>query len=248
MGNVVKILACLFCVVFLAGTVSAGEISISADICLKEALNELSENFARITPGVTFKRNYGASGPLAKQIENVAPVDIYIPANQKWMNYLKDKNLLDSSSIRPFAYNSLVFAGPATTRVSGMKELVRLKKIVIGRPESVAAGDYALAALKSAGVYKRLDKQLILAGNSRECFMYAEGGKVDGAFVYRTDALRAKNSVILFVVPQKLYPRVVCPMALTATGAKNKEARAFFRYLQSGSARAVLRKNNFAPE
>ncbi len=248
MGNAIRLFAGLFCAMYLAGAASAGEISLSADICLKEVLNELSDSFARKNPGVTFTRNYGASGPLAKQIENVAPVDIYIPANLKWMNYLKDKHLLDPSSIRAFTYNSLVFAGPATTRISSMEELVKLKKIVIGRPESVAAGDYALAALKSAGVYKHLDKQLILASNSRECFMYAEGGTVDGAFVYRTDALRARHSIILFVVPQKLYPRVVCPMALTVTGAKNKEAIAFFRYLQSNSAKAVLRKNNFTSE
>jgi molybdate transport system substrate-binding protein len=246
MGNAVKLLISLFCVLLLAEAAPAGEISLSADVCLKEVINELSESFARENPGVKFVLKYGASGPLAKQIENVAPVDIFIPANLRWMNFLKNKNLVETSSISTLTYNSLVFAGPADKKISRMQDLVRFKKIVIGRPESVAAGEYALAALINSGIYKKLDNQLILAKDSRECLMYAEGGKVDGAFVYRSDALHTKHSIIFFSVPQELYPRVILPMALTVTGAKNKDARVFFNYLQSDYAKAVLKEYGFA--
>lgn len=246
MGNTVKLLISLFCVLLLAAAASAGEIKVSTTVSLKEMINELSERFAKKNPSVKFLKNYGASGPMAKQIENVALVDIFIPANLKWMDYLKNKNLLDTSSIDTFTYNSLVFAGPADKKITCMQNLVRLKKIVIGRPESVAVGGYAWAALKNSGVYEQLDKQLILAKDSRDCLMYAEGGKVDGAFVFRTDALHAKQVKILFSVPQELYPRVIYPMALTVTGAKNKDAKAFFKYLQSSYAKAVLSKYGFA--
>ncbi len=245
MGNPMKFLISLFCVLLLAGEASAVEISLSADICLKEAISELSDSFTRDNPGTKFALHFGASGTLAKQIENVAPVDIYIPANLRWMDYLKNKNLVERSSITTLAYNSLVFAGSAGRKISRMQDLVNLKKIVIGRPESVAAGEYALAALKNSGVYTRLDKQLILAKNSRECLMYAEGGKVDGAFVYRSDALHAQQAKIFFSVPQELYPRVTLPMALTVTGAKNARAIAFFKYLQSSHAKTVLSDYGF---
>jgi len=246
MGNAVKLLISLSCVLLLTEVASAGEIKVSAGVSLKKVINELSESFTKKNPGVKFVLKYGASGPLAKQIENVAPVDIFIPANLKWMNYLKNMNLLDTSSIGTFTYNSLVFAGPANKMISSMQDLVRLKKIVIGRPESAASGDYALVALKNSGVYEQLDNQLILAKDSRDCLMYAEGGKVDGAFVYRTDALQAKRSKILFSIPQELYPRVIYPMALTLTGTKNKDAIAFFKYLHSSYAKAVLNKYGFA--
>jgi molybdate transport system substrate-binding protein len=246
MVNTVKLLTSLFCVLLLAEAASAGEIKVSAAVSLKEVINELSESFAKKNPGVKFLKNYGASGPLAKQIENVAPVDIFIPANLKWMKYLKNKNLLDKSSIGTFTYNYLVFAGPANNKISRMQDLVRLKKIVIGRPESVAAGYYSLAALKNSGVYEQLDKQLILAKDSRDCLTLAEKRKADGAFVYRTDALQAKQAKILFSIPQGLYPRVIYPMALTVAGASNKNAIAFFKYLQSSFAKAVLNKYGFA--
>ena len=75
--------------------------------------------------------------------------------------------------------------------------------------------------------------------------MYAELGEVDAAFVYRTDALQAQKAKLLFIVPQKLYPRVVYPMALTLKAAKNSEAQAFEIYLQGAEAKSVLRKFDF---
>jgi molybdate transport system substrate-binding protein len=75
--------------------------------------------------------------------------------------------------------------------------------------------------------------------------MYAERGEVDGAFVYRTDALPAKRVTIRFTVPQGLYPRVTYPMGLTPAGARNREAVAFFAYLQGREARRVLAKYGF---
>ena len=240
MGNPARLLAGLFLVLLLAGTASAGEVSLSADVCLKEVIGDLSESFARENPGVHFTLHFGASGPLAKQIEHVSPVDIFIPANLRWMVYLENRNLVEAASIITLAYNSLVFAGPADRKICRIQDLVKFKKIVIGRPESVAAGEYALAALKNSGIYTKLDKQLILARDSRECLTYAEGGNVDGAFVYRSDALHARHAKIFFSVLQELYPRVVLPMALTVTGAKNKDARAFFKYLQSSHAKSML--------
>ncbi len=84
-----------------------------------------------------------------------------------------------------------------------------------------------------------------MAKDVRECLMYAELGEVDGGFVYRTDAMLAQKAKLLFVVPQKLYPRVTYPMALTVKAAHNNEAKAFYLFLQGAEAKSVLRKYGF---
>lgn len=228
-----------------SSTALAGEVNLSIAASLKDVMNELSDGFARKNPGVKFVKNFGASGALAKQIENGAPADIFISANLEWMDYLKSRKLVDSSSIGTFSYNTLVFAGAADKKVSGMKDLAKLERIAIGSPKSVPAGEYATEAMQKAGVDQVLQKKLVMTKDVRECLMYAERGEVDGAFVYRTDALQGKQTRILFTVPQELYPRVVYPMVLTVTGAKNKDAQAFYKYLQSGAAKAVLGKYGF---
>jgi molybdate transport system substrate-binding protein len=245
MKNVSKIFITLVSLLFLGTSAFAGDINLSVAASLKEVINELSDSYAKQHPGVKFVKNYGASGALSKQIESGAPSDIFIAANLEWMDYLKSRKLVDSTTVGTLTYNTLVFAG-APGKASSMQDLVKLERIAIGSPKSVPAGEYATEAFKKAGIDKQLEKKLVMAKDVRECLMYAERGEVDGAFVYKTDALLAKQAKILFSVPQELYPRVTYPMALTLSGAKNKDAAAFFAYLHSNDARAVLTKYGFA--
>jgi molybdate transport system substrate-binding protein len=244
MGTVVKLLVAVFLLMSMTGPVQAGDVNLAVAASLKEVINELTDSFAGNHQGLKFLKNYGGSGALAKQIENGAPADIFISANQEWMEYIRERKLADIGSISIFAYNILVFAG-AEGRASSMQDLLKIGMIAIGSPMSVPAGEYAMQALRKAGIDKQLERKLVMAKDVRECLMYAERGEVDGAFVYRTDALRARQARILFSVPRELYPRVTYPMGLTAAGVKNGEARAFYRFLQSEEARKVLRKYGF---
>jgi molybdate transport system substrate-binding protein len=245
MKNVIRLIVSTLSLLFLTVPAMAGDVNLSVAASLKEVINELSDSFAKKNPVVNFLKNYGGSGALAKQIENGAPTDVFISANPEWMDYLKNIKLVDTGRISTFAYNTLVFAGIAG-KVSTMRDLLKLERIAIGSPKSVPAGEYAMEALKKSGIDKKLEKKLVMARDVRECLMYAERGEVDGAFVYRTDALQAKQARILFTVPQDLYPRVTYPMGLTAEGAKKSEAKAFYRFLLSEEAGSVLRKYGFA--
>lgn len=244
MGTVVKPLMVGLLLLFMTGPVQADEVNLAVAASLKEVINELTDSFAGNHQEVKFLKNFGGSGALAKQIENGAPADIFISANPEWMEYLKSRKLADSGSISTFAYNTLIFAG-AEGKASSMQDLPKLGMIAIGSPKSVPAGEYAMEALRKGGIDKQLEKKLVMAKDVRECLMYAERGEVDGAFVYRTDALQAKQARILFSVPRELYQRVTYPMGLTAAGVKSREARAFFRFLQSEEARTVLVKYGF---
>jgi len=224
-----------------------GEINLSAAASMKDAIGELATDFAKNNSDVKFQNNFGASGALAKQIENGAPADLFFSANLEWMDYLKQKKLMDDKSIRTFAFNTLVFVGKPDLKVKNLQDVVSLEKIAIGSPKSVPAGQYAVEAFKQAGIDKQLENKLVMAKDVRECLMYADRGEVSGAFVYKTDAeLMAKNVKILFTVPQELYPRVTYPVGLTITGSKKAEAAAFYKFLQSPEAEKVLLKYGFA--
>ena len=100
--------------------------------------------------------------------------------------------------------------------------------------------------MKKAGLDKQLEKKLVMARDVRECLMYVERGEVDGAFVYKSDALLARQAKILFTIPQELYPRVTYPMVLTVAGKRNKDAGSFYAFLHSNEAKSVLMKYGFA--
>jgi molybdate transport system substrate-binding protein len=224
----------------------AADINLSVAASLREAVTELSDMFAKKNPDARFLSNFGASGALAKQIENGAPADLFFSANQEWMDYLKEKKFVDEKNIVTFAYNVLVFVGKPDLKVSGLSDVVKLNKIAIGSPKSVPAGEYAIQAFKKAGLEKQLENKLVMARDVRECLLYADRGEVDGAFVYKTDAEEmARNVKVIFVVPQELYPRVTYPVGLTVAGMKKAEAAAFFKFLQSAEAKTVLTKHGF---
>jgi molybdate transport system substrate-binding protein len=238
----------LVSIVFALCTVTAhgGDINLSVAASLRETVAELSANFSKNNAGVTFQSNFGGSGSLAKQIENGAPADLFFSANIEWMDYLKEKKLIDEKSISTFAYNTLVFVGKPGLKAGSLQDVGRLEKVAIGSPKSVPAGDYAMQAFKKAGVDTQLQNKLVMARDVRECLLYADRGEVDGAFVYRTDAEEmAKNVKILFTVPQELYPRVTYPVGLTVAGSKKAEAAAFLKFLQTPDAKTVLTKHGF---
>ncbi len=240
-------LLCFACLI-MAVPAMAGELNLSVAASMKEVINELSASYHTQHPAAVFIKNFGPSGTLAGQIENGAPVDLFIAANNQWMDYLKGKHLVDGANAKMLAYNSLVFAGTTTKKVASMKDLLKLDKIAIGSPKSVPAGEYAMTAFTNAGIDKQLAGKLVMAKDVRECLMYAELGEVDGGFIYRTDAMLAQKAKLLFVVPQKLYPRVTYPMALTVKAAQNEEAKAFYLFLQGSEAKSVLHKYGFELE
>ncbi|MEI6846440.1 MAG: molybdate ABC transporter substrate-binding protein [Chlorobiaceae bacterium] len=241
-----KITILVFTLLTITVNAMAEELNLSVAASLKEVIKELSTNYTKKHPGTVLLNNFGSSGTLAGQIENGIPADLFIAANTEWMDYLNDKKLVVGTSKKTFAYNSLVFAGTSSKKVSSIKDLPKLEKIAIGNPKSVPAGEYAITAMKKSGVLTKLTGKLVMAKDVRECLMYAELGEVDGAFIYKTDALLAQKAKLLFVVPQELYPRVIYQIALTAKAAKNNEAKTFFAYLQGNEAKSILTKFGFS--
>nr|WP_320115632.1 molybdate ABC transporter substrate-binding protein [uncultured Desulfuromonas sp.] len=229
----------------LVSTSMAGTINISVAASMTDAVKDLISLFEKEYPETKILPNFASSGALAKQIAQGAPAEIYISANPKWMKYLVDNNLINASAVRTFAHNTLVFTGIPEKTIREMKDLLGLKTLAIGSPKSVPAGQYAQQALEAAGLYEELQSRLVLAKDVRQALLYADRGEVDGAFVYKTDALLAQHAKILLEVPQHFYNEVTYPIALTLSGEKNAEAAAFASFLSTDTAIAVLEKYGF---
>ncbi len=227
----------------------AETVYLSVAASMTDAFKELIADFSAAHPEAKILPNFASSGSLAKQIDQGAPADLFVSANPKWMKYLAEKNLVAPGMEHIFAYNRLVFVGQEKSGIGSLADLVRLERIAIGTPESVPAGQYARQALEGAGLYATLEqeKKLVMAKDVRQALLYADRGEADGAFVYNTDALLARNAVILFTVPQELYDRVAYPLALTAAGAENPTAVALYNYMAGEKAIAILVKYGFEP-
>ncbi|WP_028318626.1 molybdate ABC transporter substrate-binding protein [Desulfobulbus elongatus] len=227
---------------------AAEEIRISLAASMTDVLKELADQYKASGKDVAIVPNFGPSGALAKQINEGAPTDLFISANQKWMTFLRDEKKIDPKTEKILAVNTLVFVGAKNPAVTKMADIVGLKQIAIGSPKSVPAGEYAAQAMEKAGIYKQLqdEQKLVMAKDVRQSLTYADRGEADGAFVYKTDALMATQAVILFEVPQDLYEQVTYPIALTDAGAKNAAAKAFYEFITGPEALKVFQKYGFS--
>ncbi len=242
------VFAAVLSVCFLAtGFAHAGDINLSAAASTKDAMMEIIKGFNKVQPDAKVLTNFGASGALAKQTVQGAPTDIFLSANDKWLDFVVKEGKADVKNKGVFAYNKLVFSGKKGTSVKSLADLTSLQRIAIGTPASVPAGQYAEQAMRAAGVYGELQKanKLVMAQDVRQALLYADRGEVDGAFVYQTDAMLAKEAVVLLVVPDDLYDRVSYPMVITTAGEVKAEAKAFYSYLASPEAQEILKKFGF---
>lgn len=229
------------------GDLKAAELRISVAASMTEVFKDLIADFSKLHPGVKILPNFGPSGGLAKQINLGAPADLYVSANPKWMEFLIKQKKINSATKTTFAYNSLVFVGQKAETIASLDDLKNLQRIGIGSPKSVPAGQYAQQALVKIGIYDQLlaEGKLVMAKDVRQALIYADRGETDGSFVYRTDALLATRAVVLFDVPQELYDRVTYPIALTIEGVDKPNAQAFYQYIGSSDAAAIVRKHGF---
>ena len=227
---------------------AAEEIRLSGPASMTDALKELIVQFRASGQHPQVIPNFGPSGAMAKQINEGAPADLFISANQKWMTFLRDEKRIEPTSEKILTGNTLVFVGKKNPAVTSMTDIVKLKQIAIGSPKSVPAGEYAVQAMEKAGMYKQLEegKQLVMAKDVRQALTYADRGETEGAFVYKTEALMAAEAVIFFEVPQKLYDRITYPIALTVEGVQKPEAKAFYEFLTGPEAMQVFLKYGFS--
>lgn len=229
----------------LCRPVLAGEVTVSAGVGLKDVLNDITDAYVMNNPSAKITKNYAPAGILARQLDSGALTDIVLVPNIQWVEYMKEKGHLKGDTIISLAYNTLVFVSKDDHNIKSLGDVVKLNRIAVGSPKSVPAGEYAMEALKGAGIEGQLDKRLVMTRDVRECLLYAERGEVDGAFVYKTDALLSRDVTIRFTVPQRLYPRIIYVSALTVSGAKHKDAVGFFSFLHSPEAKTHLTRHGF---
>ena len=226
------------------------EVTVSAAISLKDALDEISHLYSTQHPGAELHFNLGGSGTLQRQIEQGAPVDIFISASLKEMDSLQSQGLLLPDTRKSLARNSVVLIIPAeSTSISSFQDLTKaaVKTVAVGEPQTVPAGKYAQEVLTHFGIYDQLKQKLVLAKDVRQVLTYVETGNADAGIVYATDAKISKKVTVVATAPEDSHSPVVYPAAVIKNSKNAATAKAFLDFLASEKARTVFQKYGFIP-
>jgi molybdate transport system substrate-binding protein len=229
---------------------SKHELTISAAISLKDALNEIDSVYTSSHSGTALHFNVGGSGTLQQQIEQGAPVDIFISASPKEMDALDSKGMLLAGTRHDLVKNQVVLIVPSDRAgVSNFQDLTRaeVKNVAIGEPRTVPAGRYAQQVLTHFGVYDQLKPKFVFGKDVRQVLAYVETGNADAGIVYATDARITNRVKVVATAPEDSHAPVVYPVAIIKTSHDPSAAREFMQFLWGSQARDVFVKFGFVP-
>lgn len=208
--------------------------------------------------------SFAASSELARQIEQGAQADVFISADEQWMDYLDSKGMIDKATRVDLLGNSLVLilpsnaittvrdkpAGTEPTHYLDSAEAKGLLSVLLGTsgklamadPDAVPAGKYGKEALTSLGAWADVEAKVAKAANVRDALRLVAMGEAAAGIVYATDAKTEPKVQVISVFPETSHKPIVYPMALMA-GPSN--GAGFAEFLQGDGAKAVFEKYGF---
>ncbi|WP_294391972.1 molybdate ABC transporter substrate-binding protein [uncultured Sphingomonas sp.] len=226
--------------------------TILAAASLQESLTEAAAAWAKAgheRPVLSF----AASSALARQIDAGAPADLFISADEPWMDDVQKKGRVRPGTRIAFLANRLVLIAPAAAARPvairpgfPLAAMLGSGRLAMGEPASVPAGKYARQALTRLGIWPAVASKVAGAENVRAALALVERGEAPFGIVYATDALASRRVRIVGTFPTASHAPITYPVA-TLTTATSRDAEPFRRFLISDAGKAIFRRHGFQP-
>ncbi|AAP96572.1 molybdate ABC transporter substrate-binding protein [[Haemophilus] ducreyi] len=232
--------------------VFAEDITVFAAASMTNVLQDINQAFEKAYPEDKVIFSFASSSVLAKQIEQDAPADIFISADLKWMDYIKQNQPTKVNNIQPLVKNELVLIAPKDSQINANKiEYIDFNKelndsyLSMGDPDHVPAGRYAKKALQHYQLWESIESRLARAKNVRDALAFVQRAESPLGIVYLTDAKIAADKVkVVATFPTESYGEVIYPVA---TVSNKVVAKKFLDYLKSPIATAKFEAAGFYP-
>ena len=198
--------------------------------------------------------SFAATSALARQVSSGAPGDLFVSADQKWMDDVAGKGLIEVESRADFLRNALVLVAPAgeplelaIARDFPLAEAIGDGRLAMADPEAVPAGRYGKQALESLGVWSAVADKIANAENVRVALALVGRGEAPLGIVYSTDAVAEDGVQVVGTFPDDSHTPISYPLALLKTST-NPDAEAFRDYLLSEQGKTVFRRFGFVAD
>lgn len=227
---------------------SQGELIVFAAASLKDVLNDIKYAYVAGHPDVKITYIFGGSGALQQQIEQGKPGDIFFSAGRSQMKALQDKGLMLDESVKEFLGNKLVLITPRNGNgFTSFEDLRRLdvKKIAIGDPRTVPAGQYAMQTFDKMGLTDVVKSKLIYGEDVRQVLSMVENGVAQAGVVYSTDALTSPYVQISDVASYNTHDAIVYPIGILKSSSQPRQAQDFINFLMSEGGKKLFEKYGF---
>jgi molybdate transport system substrate-binding protein len=235
-----------------APSAMADEITVFAAASLKTALEKIGAAWGA-SHGHDVVFSFAGSSTLAKQIQEGAPADIFMPASRDWMEALVASGDVLADTRRDVLTGSLVLiahdraeASPITLGVDlALAEMLGNGKLAMALVDAVPAGIYGKQALQSLGQWDDVQGQVVQAENVTGALQFVARGEADFGIVYASDARDMAHIRLLGTFPAHAHDAIVYPAAITRQSRSQAAAADFLDYLTSPPAADIWQAAGF---
>ena len=240
--------------VSLAGqAVAADNITVFAAASLTNAMQDIASQYKK-EKGVTVVSSFASSSTLARQLEQGAPADLFISADQQWMDDAVAKKSVITRTRYTLLGNDLVLIAPRSAAAKAVtldpqtdwKTLLHGERLAVGDPDHVPAGIYAKEALQKLGAWDGVAPALAPANNVRAALALVERNETPYGIVYGSDAVASDKVQVVGRFPAESHKPVEYPMAIV-NDHDTATVKAFYDYLKGPQAAAIFKHYGFTP-
>ena len=225
------------------------ELTISAAASLTDVMAEIQDLYKEEAPNTELSFTFDSSGALQAQIEEGAPVDVFMSAAEKQMDALEESDNIIKDTRKSLLINQVVLITPKDSEITeaSFEDLGKenFKKIAIGDPASVPVGQYSEEIFENLELTQAVSDKLVLASNVRTVLNWVEMGEVDGGLVYATDAFTSEDVQIVASAPEGSHKQVTYPVAVIKDSANEDAAKAFVDFLSTDKIAEIFKSYGF---
>jgi molybdate transport system substrate-binding protein len=228
-----KFLAALLAIVSVQGA----DLVVAAASDLAPFTSAIQKGFGNV------RFTLGSSGSLAQQIENGAPFDVYLSANDMYVKQLAGSGQIEASTVVIYAYGKIALWSK-TAPVRSLEDLKKpeVKHVAIANPEHAPYGVAAKAALVKSGLWGAIQSKIVYGENVRQAMQFAESGNADAVITSWT-LLMGRG----ILIPANLYPPIRQAGGVVKSSANQTAARAFLKFLTGPAGRKILEGGGLFP-
>ncbi|AOM40798.1 molybdate ABC transporter substrate-binding protein [Xenorhabdus hominickii] len=230
------------------------KVTVFAAASLTNALDDIAAQYKQEKQG-NIVASYASSSTLARQIDQGAPADIFISADQQWMNYVADQQLIVADTRHTLLGNQLVLIAPKESKLDKVdinretkwKSLLAGERLAVGDPGHVPVGIYAKESLQYLHAWDVLNPLMARTNNVRSGMALVERSETPLGIIYGSDAVASNKVKVVGVFPPESHKPVEYPIAIIK-GHEKQAVRDFYDYLKTPEAAAIFKRYGFNPQ
>jgi len=232
-------------------TPARGEsLTVAAPLSLRAPFQEILRIFEQ-EYGVSVEVRYGPSHVLRRQIEQGAPIDVFLSESLQEVETLQHKRLTLSGKPLQYAQTSMVVvmssASAATVISVSEASSNGALRVALVDPKASSLGAIAVKALKQMDPLTHHRARLIPVPNTDEVVRLVSEGEADVGVVYRADAINSGMVRIIDEAPAGQSIPVVFGQAVVSTCRRDSlhAAEQFVNFMMSPRIQKLLLKYGF---